>query len=160
VAAEWTPAIALGTPILIPETYVADLGLRLSLYRRIAGLVEPAEIDGFAAEAIDRFGPLPAEVENLLQVVALKKLCRDAGVEKLDAGPKGAVISFRDNSFANPAALIDLITSQVGTVKLRPDHKLVYQRDWADEKQRLQGVRRLMAQLAELALNPAASAAQ
>ncbi|MCZ6586345.1 MAG: transcription-repair coupling factor, partial [Alphaproteobacteria bacterium] len=113
-AAEWTPVIALGTPILIPETYVADLGLRLSLYRRIAALVEPGEIDGFAAEAIDRFGPLPAEVENLLQVVTLKKLCRDAGVEKLEAGPKGAVISFRDNAFANPAALIEFITSQVG----------------------------------------------
>ncbi len=159
-AAEWTPVIALGTPILIPETYVADLSLRLNLYRRIAALVEPAEIDGFAAEAIDRFGPLPAEVENLLQVVTLKKLCRDAGVEKLDAGPKGAVISFRDNSFANPGALIEFITSQVGTIKLRPDHKLVYQRDWADDQQRLRGVRRLMAQLAELAAEPAASAAQ
>ncbi|NKB49065.1 MAG: transcription-repair coupling factor [Alphaproteobacteria bacterium] len=157
---DWTPVIALGTPILIPETYVADLGLRLSLYRRIAGLVDPGEIDGFAAEAIDRFGPLPSEVENLLQVVTLKKFCRDAGVEKLDAGPKGAVISFRDNSFANPAALIEFITIQAGTVKLRPDHKLVYQREWADETQRLRGVRRLMSQLAKLATQPAASAAQ
>ena len=95
-----------------------------------------------------------------MQVVALKKLCRDAGVEKLDAGPKGAVISFRENSFANPGALIEFITSQVGTVKLRPDHKLVYQREWADEQQRLRGVRRLMAQLAELAAKPAATAAQ
>ena len=160
VAPDWTPVIALGTPILIPETYVADLGLRLSLYRRIAALVEPAEIDAFAAEAIDRFGPLPAEMENLLQVVALKKLCRDAGVEKLDAGPKGAVIAFRDNTFADPAALVEFITSQAGTVKVRPDHKLVYQRDWADEAQRLRGVRRLMAQLAELARKPTTAAAQ
>ena len=99
-------------------------------------------------------------MENLLQVVTLKKLCRDAGVEKLDAGPKGAVISFRDNNFANPAALIEFITSQVGTVKVRPDHKLVYQREWADETQRLRGVRRLMAQLAALAATPAAKAAQ
>ena len=160
VTADWTPLIALGSPILIPESYVADLSLRLSLYRRIATLVEPSEIDGFAAEAIDRFGPLPSEMENLLQVVTLKKLCRDAGVEKLDAGPKGAVISFRDNNFANPAALIEFITSQVGTVKVRPDHKLVYQREWADETQRLRGVRRLMAQLAALAATPAAKAAQ
>ena len=159
-ALDWTPVIALGTPILIPETYITDLGLRLGLYRRIAALVEPGEIDAFAAEAIDRFGPLPDEVENLLQVVALKKLCRDAGVEKLDAGPKGAVISFRENSFANPEALIEFITSQVGTVKLRPDHKLVYQREWADEQQRLRGVRRLMAQLSELAAKPTATAAQ
>jgi len=159
-AADWAPVIALGTPILIPDGYVADLGLRLSLYRRIANLVEPDEIEAFAAEAIDRFGPLPSEMENLLQVVALKKLCRDAGVEKLDAGPRGAVVSFRDNSFANPGALIDFITRQAGTIKLRPDHKLVYQRDWADEQQRLRGVRRLMSQLAELASAPAANAAQ
>lgn len=160
VAAEWTPVISLGTPILIPETYVADLGLRLGLYRRIAGLVEPDEIDAFAAEAIDRFGSLPAEVENLLQVVTLKKLCRDAGVEKLDAGPKGAVVTFRDNSFADPAALINFITKLAGRVKLRPDHKLVYQREWADEQQRLRGVRRFMTQLAELATKTTSAAAE
>ncbi|MFQ5971794.1 MAG: transcription-repair coupling factor, partial [Alphaproteobacteria bacterium] len=117
---EWTPSITVGTPILIPEAYVSDLDVRLSLYRRIANLVSEEEIEGFAAEMIDRFGSLPPEVENLLSVIALKRLCRNAGVEKLDAGPKGAVVSFRKDRFADPTALVAFITRQAGTVKLRP----------------------------------------
>lgn len=152
---EWTPVISIGAPILIPDNYVADLGVRLGLYRRIAALVDPAEIEGFAAELIDRFGPLPNEVENLLEAITLKRLCRDAGVEKLDAGPKGAVVTFRDNAFANPAALVSFISTQSGTVSLRPDHKLVYRRDWRDETKRSVGVRRFMRQLADVALGDA-----
>jgi transcription-repair coupling factor (superfamily II helicase) len=148
---DWTPVITLGTPILIPENYVSDLGLRLSLYRRIATLVEPTDIDGFAAESIDRFGPLPVEMDNLLQLVKLKKLCRNAGVEKLDVGPKGAVISFRGNSFNNPEALINFINMQAGKVRVRPDQKLVYNCLWKDEKQRLSGVRHMMLELSKLA---------
>ncbi len=156
---DWTPSITIGTPVLIPESFVADLSVRLGLYRRAARIVDDTELDAFAAELIDRFGSLPAEVENLLQIVSLKRLCRAAGVEKLDAGPKGAVVTFRDNNFADPAALIAFISSQPGAVKLRPDHKLVYQRDWAQEKQRLQGVRRLMTNLSDLATGKAATAA-
>jgi len=156
----WTPTISVGTPVLIPEEYVSDLTVRLGLYRRLAQVVDQTEIDGFAAELIDRFGPLPAEVENLLQIIGLKRLCRDALVEKLDAGPKGAVIAFRDNSFPNPGGLVGFINLQAGTVKLRPDHKLVYRRDWVDGPRRLQGLRHLMKQLAELARGEAADAAQ
>ena len=65
-----------------------------------------------AAELIDRFGPLPEEVENLLQVIAIKRLCRAAGVEKVDAGPKGAVVAFHKNEFAKPAELIAFIASR------------------------------------------------
>ena len=87
---------------MIPESYVADLQLRLGLYRRLADLDDQPAIEAFAAELIDRFGPLPEEVEHLLKIVAIKALCRRANVEKVDAGPKGAVIAFRDNSFADP----------------------------------------------------------
>ena len=149
---DWTPVITLGTPILIPDSYVSDLGLRLSLYRRIATLVEPTDIDGFAAESIDRFGPLPIEMDNLLQLIKLKKLCHHAGVEKLDVGPKGAVISFKENTFSNPEALINFISDQAGKVRVRPDQKLVYHREWSDEKQRLIGVRSMMLQLSKLAV--------
>jgi len=150
-AEPFTPQINVGSPVLIPESFVADLNLRLGLYRRLANLVDRNEIEGFAAELIDRFGPLPAEVENLLQVMAIKRLCRDAGVEKVDAGPKGAVVSFFEDRFANPEALVRYIGRHAGTVKLRPDHKLVFQRDWADPGRRVAGVRKLMDELAGLA---------
>jgi transcription-repair coupling factor (superfamily II helicase) len=151
---EWTPQITIGTSVLIPETYVADLGVRLGLYRRIAGLVDRREIDAFAAELIDRFGRLPGEVDNLLETVAIKRLCRDAGIEKVDAGPKGAVFTFRHNTFANPAGLVDFIQRQVGTAKLRPDQRLVFIRNWEDPKQRLAGVAQLLQTLAQLVEKP------
>jgi transcription-repair coupling factor (superfamily II helicase) len=148
---EWSPQITIGTPVLIPDNYVPDLGVRLGLYRRIAGLADRREIDGFAAELIDRFGTLPTEVENLLEIIAIKRYCREAGIEKLEAGPKGAVISLRDNRFANPAGLVDLIQRNAGTLKLRPDHKILYQRNWDDAKIRLTGAAKLVQALAKIA---------
>ena len=151
VAESFTPQINIGMPVLIPETYVADLNLRLGLYRRLSTLVDRAEIDAFAAELVDRFGPLPAEVENLLQIMTIKRLCRDAGVVRLDAGPKGATVAFHNDSFANPAGLIAFIQKQAGQVNLRPDHTLVYRRAWDGDAARVKGVRLMLDELAKLA---------
>jgi len=150
-AEAFTPQINIGMPVLIPESYVADLNLRLGLYRRLSTLVDRAEIDAFAAELVDRFGSLPPEVDNLLQIMTIKRLCREAGVERLDAGPKGATVAFHNNSFANPAGLISFIQKQAGEVKLRPDHTLVYRRAWTSEEARVKGVRLMLNELAKLA---------
>ena len=147
----WSPQIAIGTAVLIPETYVADLSLRLGLYRRLASLEERAEIDAFAAEMIDRFGPLPDEVEGLLKVVAIKGLCRQARVEKVEAGPRGATLSFRDDRVANPAGVVEFISARGAGAKLRPDHTLVWFEDWPRPAERVDGVHRLVKQLAEIA---------
>jgi transcription-repair coupling factor (superfamily II helicase) len=155
---EWSPVITIGTPVLIPESYVADLGVRLGLYRRIAALADRREIDAFAAELIDRFGALPPEVDNLLQIIAIKRACRAAGVERVEAGPKGAVLSLRGNRFANPAGLVELIQRNAGTLRLRPDHKIVYLRNWDDEKARLAGVARLLQALVKIARTEAPAA--
>ena len=148
---DWSPQITIGTPVLIPESYVKDLGLRMSLYRRIADLTEREDIDQLAVELIDRFGPLPPEVKNLLEVIVIKSLCRKAGVAKLDAGPKGGVVSFRNNTFNNPGGLIQYVAQQSGILKLRPDHKLVSIRNWEDVKLRMDGATRLATKLAEIA---------
>jgi transcription-repair coupling factor (superfamily II helicase) len=148
---EWSPTINIGTPVLIPENYVQDLGLRLGLYRRMASLADETESESFAAELIDRFGKLPDEVENLLKVLAIKRTCKIANIEKLDAGPKGAVLSFRDNDFSNPAGLVGFIAKETGAAKLRPDHKLVVRRAWDREQDRLTGVIRLVRDLAAIA---------
>ena len=152
----WTPTINLGTSVLIPEVYVPDLSVRLGLYRRLSTLVDRQEIETFAAELIDRFGPLPEEVENLLEIIAIKRLCRDAGVEKVDAGPKGAVIAFRGDSFENPEGLVRFIQNEAGQVTLRPDHRLVYRRNWETAQQRFSGARRLLETLAKLVQREAA----
>jgi transcription-repair coupling factor (superfamily II helicase) len=151
VAEEWSPQITIGTPVLIPETYVHDLSVRLALYRRIAAVSERGELDALAAELVDRFGKMPPEVDNLLEVVAIKALCRQAGIDKVDSGPKGAVISFRNNQFPNPAGLVKFLSQQAGIAKLRPDHKLVFVRTWEGARERVEGVTKLVAKLAQLA---------
>lgn len=147
----WTPQINLGTPVLIPEAYVQDLNVRLSLYRRLADLVDQQEIEGFAAELIDRFGPLPPEVDNLLEVMTLKQLCRQARVERVDAGPKGAVVGFRENRFERPEKLLEMVQRKGGTIKVRPDQKLVLVAAWDEPRQRVKGVLRLVRDLAQMA---------
>ncbi|MBV9824574.1 MAG: transcription-repair coupling factor [Alphaproteobacteria bacterium] len=149
-AEDWTPQITIGMPVLIPESYVTDLGVRLGLYRRMAQLTNRRERDAFAAELIDRFGKLPDEVENLLQIIAIKRWCKEAGAERVEAGPKGAVITLRGNRFANPAGLVELIQKHAGTLRLRPDQKLVYLRNWEEPAARLKGVAGLMQALVKL----------
>jgi transcription-repair coupling factor (superfamily II helicase) len=152
IADQWSPAINIGAAVLIPEAYVADLNVRMALYRRLASIESREDIDRFAAELIDRFGPLPEEVNHLLEIVAIKQLCRIALVEKIDAGPKGGTIAFRGNQFPNPPALVKLINTHSGTMKVRPDHKVVVARDWPTADERLKGVQALIGQLAKLAV--------
>ena len=149
VEADWIPNISLGLPVLIPEKYVAELPVRLGLYRRIGSLANDAEIEAMGAELADRFGPLPEEVENLLAVVAIKRLCREAGVERLDAGPKGVVLGFHRNNFANPGGLVGWVAAQKGLVKLRPDHKLAVLREM-DLAARVRAAREILNNLVRL----------
>jgi transcription-repair coupling factor (superfamily II helicase) len=147
----WSPQISVGTSVMIPEAYVPDLHLRMGLYRRLGELSDVREIDGFGAEMIDRFGPLPKEVQHLLKIVYIKSLCRVANVEKLDAGPKGVVVQFRNKEFPNPANLVGYIAKQGSMAKIRPDHSVFLTRDLPTPEKRLTGAAMVMTQLAELA---------
>jgi transcription-repair coupling factor (superfamily II helicase) len=135
---DWSPQISLGVPVLIPDTYVPDLDVRLGLYRRLSELTTKVELEGFAAELIDRFGKLPREVNTLMLVVRIKAMCKRAGIGKLDAGPKGATIQFHNDKFASPEGLVEFIHEQNGMAKVK-DNKIVIRRDWAGEKDKIQG---------------------
>ena len=135
---QWAPSINLGVPVLIPADYVPDLDVRLGLYRRLSGLHTKVELEGFAAELIDRFGKLPKEVNTLLLVVRIKGECKKAGIARLDAGPKGATIQFHNDKFANPAGLVDFIQDQRGLAKVR-DNKIIVRRDWAKNRDKIKG---------------------
>ena len=149
--AEWSPQLNLGIPILIPEDYVADLSVRMGLYRRLGNLTNQADIDSFAAELVDRFGKMPPEAEFLLKTVSLKLLCRTASVEKIDAGEKAVVFSFHENKFPKPDRLIGWIQKNAPLVKARPDQRVIVQRVWPDERQRLFGVTGIVSAMAKLA---------
>lgn len=144
---KWSPQINLGTSVLIPEHYVADLNVRMSLYRRLSELEDKQAIEGFAAEMIDRFGPLPDEFENLLSIVAIKQYCRMAGVDRLDAGPKGVVIGFYKDNPPHVPGLMKWLQEKGGSVKIRPDQKLFTPRQWLSTQQRVKGVEALVKEL-------------
>ncbi|PIB24759.1 transcription-repair coupling factor [Amylibacter kogurei] len=134
----WSPQINLGVPVLIPEGYVPDLDVRLGLYRRLSSLAKKVELEDFAAELIDRFGKLPSEVDTLLRVVRIKAMCHAAGIAKLDGGPKGAVIQFHNDKFANPLGLADYMAAQRGTAKVK-DNKIIIRRDWLSDDSKVKG---------------------
>jgi transcription-repair coupling factor (superfamily II helicase) len=151
VADRWSPQITIGTPVLIPEDYVTDLPVRLALYRRLAEIEDERDIESFGAELVDRFGKLPEEVEHLLQIVAIKSLCRRANVEKIDVGPKGAVLAFRDNIFNNPEGLIGYIGKHPEGARVRPDMKVVFFDEWDTPDERLKGATGILRTLVGIA---------
>jgi transcription-repair coupling factor (superfamily II helicase) len=149
---QWSPTIAVGPPVMIPESYVPDLQLRLTLYRRLSTVETDQEIDAFGAEMADRFGALPDEVRQLLKIMAIKVLCRRANVAKVEAGPKGIIVSFRDDSFANPAGLVSYVAEQGSFAKVRPDMRIVFTRDIEELDERLKtttGILRDLCRIAE-----------
>ena len=150
-ADRWSPQITIGTPVLIPEDYVTDLPVRLALYRRLAEIEDERDIEAFGAELVDRFGKLPEEVEHLLQIVAIKSLCRRANVERIEVGPKGAVLSLRDNIFANPDGLIAYIAKHPVGARVRPDMKVVFFDEWDSAEARLKGATDILRTLVGIA---------
>jgi transcription-repair coupling factor (superfamily II helicase) len=152
---QWSPQINLGVPVLIPEEYVPDLDVRLGLYRRLSQLETKVELEGFAAELIDRFGTLPREVNTLLLVVRIKAMCKRAHIAKLDAGPKGATIQFHNDKFPNPAGLVAFVQDQKGLAKVK-DNKIVVRRDWAREADKIKGAFAIARDLAVQAADKAA----
>jgi transcription-repair coupling factor (superfamily II helicase) len=155
-AREWSPQTNVGAAVLIPEEYVPDLTVRLSLYRKLAEVDADGDREAFAAELIDRFGPLPPEAAQLLAVAGLKALCKRLNIAKLDAGPKGASCSFRQGGFANPAGLVRLVQRRPLDFKLRPDGKLIATGQWADAGLRLKALRAVLEALEEAARAQAA----
>jgi transcription-repair coupling factor (superfamily II helicase) len=152
----WSPQINTGAAVLLPDDYVPDLNVRLALYRRLSEAERPEDREALAAELIDRFGPLPPEAGQLLKVVAIKGLCRQANVAKIDVGPKGAVVSFRDDRFANPAGLIQLVQRKSQLWRVRPDNKVVVKGEWETPAERLNGAEKILTELAGIALAAAA----
>jgi transcription-repair coupling factor (superfamily II helicase) len=147
---EFTPQISVEAPILIPETYVLDLDLRMGLYRRLGELDDRQDVEAFAAELIDRFGPLPQETANLLQIVETKINCRKACIAKLDVGLKGVVVTFVPDGYPDLAGLFAYVERLKGAAKLRPDSKLVLSRDLTTDSARLTAAVQLSRGLANV----------
>ena len=148
---DFSPQITVDAPILIPEEYVPDLDLRMGLYRRLNDLDDQAGIEAFAAEMIDRFGPLPPATANLIRLIETKLNAKRACIAKMDVGPRGALVSFHDDTPPNVPGLLAYVERLAGVAKLRPDSKLVIARNWGDPQARLNGALQLSKGLAKAA---------
>ncbi len=145
------PQITVDAPIMIPEEYVPDLAVRMALYRRLNDAQDNAEIESLSAEMIDRFGPLPAPTANLIKLIEIKRQAIEANIAKIDVGAKGTLVSFHGDSFPDPGGLIAYAERLAGTIKLRPDHKIVVTRVWANAEARLHGLFQLTKGLSAIA---------
>ncbi len=122
-AQSWSPQVNLGVSVLIPENYIKDLNLRLATYRRIGEIDSDEASDAVSAELIDRFGALPEELKSLFNVMKIKRLSRQAHVQKVDAGPKGIVLTMRHQDITDPSVIMNAITQNNGW-RLRPDQTI------------------------------------
>ncbi len=123
---DFTPQIKLGISLLIPEAYMADLSLRMSFYKKIANIRNEEAQEQLAAEMCDRFGPMPEEILNLMQISRLKHQCHFLGIEKLENNKDGIIVSFRDNKFNQPEKLLQMVFASGNKVKLQANQKLLF----------------------------------
>jgi transcription-repair coupling factor (superfamily II helicase) len=139
-----SPQITVDAPIMIPEDYVPDLAVRMALYRRLNQAEGQQEIEGLAAEMIDRFGDLPQPTRNLIRLIEIKHQAIAANIAKIDVGAQATLVTFHNDDFPDPAGLIAYVErlNQGGkdTARLRPDMKLVINRAWGDPLSRLNGL--------------------
>jgi transcription-repair coupling factor (superfamily II helicase) len=147
----FSPQITIDAPILIPDDYVPDLSVRMALYRRLNDVEGALEIEGLAAEMADRFGPIPEPTQNLLKLIEIKQNALVAQVSKIEAGPRGALVSFHEDRPPNIPGLLAYVERIGASAKLRPDSKLVITRNWPDPASKLVGCLQLSKGLAGLA---------
>ena len=141
--------VNIGLSVLIPEEYIPQVNTRMEFYRRIAFLENEIEAQDMLLELENRFGKIPAQAENLVEVINIKNKCKSLNIEKLDAGPKALVITFWDNNFSNPENLINLVLSSRLTHKIKENHKLVISIN-SDESNRIIKINKYLDELLTL----------
>ncbi len=146
-----SPQITVDAPIMIPDDYVPDLAVRMALYRRLNDAEDQQEIESLSAEMIDRFGPLPVPTANLVKLIQIKRQAIEANIAKIDVGAKGSLVSFHNDEFPDPAGLLAYAQRLEGTIKLRPDSKIVVTRTWGNPEARLNGLFQLTKGLSAIA---------
>lgn len=142
----WSPQVNVGVAILIPEKYIEDLNLRLATYRRISQIEDDTSSNALAAELIDRFGAIPEELDSLLKVMKIKRICRDAHVEKIDTGPRGIVMTMRHKDVKDPSIILNAITQNSGW-RLRPDQTILVTGNFQTPKSRLKATEKAVLAL-------------
>jgi transcription-repair coupling factor (superfamily II helicase) len=147
--------VELRTPAFLPESYVADVHVRLSLYKRLAAADSEAALDELSAEIYDRFGPLPPMAQSLLKVARLKLAARALGIRRLDFGPHGGTVWFEERNQIEPITVVRMIQKNPREYRLEGSLKLRISRPLATEQARFEFAGELMRRLSDKAARPA-----
>jgi transcription-repair coupling factor (superfamily II helicase) len=116
--------VELRLPAFLPDTYIADVHVRLSLYKRIAAASDEAALDDLTAEIIDRFGALPPSAQHLLRIARLKLTARALGIRRLDLGPQGGYVLFERENRVEPTAVVRMVQKNPREFRLEGALKL------------------------------------
>ncbi len=149
-----TTEINLHAPALLPDDYCGDVHTRLNLYKRLAMVEKPEQIDALLEEITDRFGKLPSQGQTLFDVHRLRVLAKPYGVAKIDAAAKLMVISFRPNAPVDARRIIELVQKN-RHIKLAGNDKLRIERETPLPKDRAQAIREILRSLGAPVLMPA-----
>jgi transcription-repair coupling factor (superfamily II helicase) len=141
--------VELRLPAFLPEDYVADVHVRLGLYKRIAAAETDEALDELNAEVYDRFGPLPAVAQNLLRLAKLKLAARALGIRRFDLGAQGGTITFEEQNSLDPATVVRMIQMNPRVYKLEGPLKLRVSRPVQTEEARFEFAADLMRRLGE-----------
>jgi transcription-repair coupling factor (superfamily II helicase) len=121
---EWEPEIRIQEPAFIPEDYVEDPGQRLSLYKRLASLKTFDQLSHMEEELADRFGPIPVEVKNLVQILTIKLMMRRIGIERIEILEDDWVFSFYSKGAWKPEGLVALVQEKGRGYRLKGEGRL------------------------------------
>ncbi|MCH8537327.1 MAG: transcription-repair coupling factor [Alkalimonas sp.] len=136
--------IELRIPALFPESYIPDVSMRLSFYKKLASANSEQELDEVQVELIDRFGLLPDASKHLVAVSNFKLQAQSLGIKRIEAHAKGGHVEFMEQTSVAPGYIIELIQTQANTFKLEGGQKLRFSADLTDTQQRLAFVQRLL----------------
>jgi transcription-repair coupling factor (superfamily II helicase) len=124
VVHEVDPELSFDVEALLPESYVAEVGVRLSLYKRLSSASDDAEITQLASEMEDRFGPPPLEAKQLVELMRLKVELRKLRVLGCEATAKAVSLHLADDTPLDPAKVGALVATKKSPYKLSPDGRL------------------------------------
>ena len=139
--------IELRVPALLPEEYIFDVRMRLSLYKRIASCTSKMALDDIQVELIDRFGLLPQATKNLIHIAKLKLKAQAIGIARIDASDKGGFIEFSDSTIVDPMQLIGLMQKQPTVYKMDGANKLRFNKAIDNADKRFSFVAALLSEL-------------
>jgi transcription-repair coupling factor (superfamily II helicase) len=141
------PDIHLRVPAHFPAEFIDDPKQRLVLYEKLTRAENEADVDDIRYEVIDRYGPLPPQVENLLAVMKIRRLLVDLRAEGLDYNGRDLIVSFSETSAVDPERIVALVQAEPQRSRLTPDHRFKRSVGALEPAEILQAARHLLQEL-------------